>query len=158
MSLHIVLFQPEIPQNTGNIVRLCHGNGLRLHLIEPLGFRLDESKVKRAGLDHWFRLKPRIYREWSHFLAEHPAAEGDAAFFFTAREGRVYWDVPFPEEAYLIFGPESDGFPGWFRDLVRLSERAVRIPMANPEGRSLNLANAAAVAAYEAMRQRAYTR
>lgn len=161
-SLHIVLFQPEIPQNTGNIIRLCFLNHLKLHLIEPLGFSLDDASLRRAGIDYWDRFRPEveIHADWETFAARHPEAE-TAGHFFSAHATRTFWEaelggpagVP-PAEAgavYLVFGRETAGLPEGLR--ARYRDRLVNIPKRNPEGRSLNLSNAVAVAAYEAMRR-----
>jgi tRNA (cytidine/uridine-2'-O-)-methyltransferase len=153
MSLHIVLHHPEIPANTGNIIRLCFLNRLRLHLIEPLGFSLDDASLRRAGIDYWdrFAAQVEIHPNWDAFVAKHPAVEAKG-WFFTAHAERSHWDADYPEPVYLVFGSETAGLP---EDLHRrYSARRVRIPKRNPEGRSLNLSNAVAVAAYEAMRPR----
>ena len=146
--LHVVLYQPEIPPNTGNIIRLCANTGCALHLIRPLGFELDEPRLRRAGLD---------YREWTR-VREHPsldAFEADCAprrtFAFTTRGETPYCDVAFREGDALLFGPETSGLPGTV--LSRYPrEHSLRIPM-RPSSRSLNLSNAVAVACYEAWRQ-----
>ena len=145
---HIVLYQPEIPPNTGNIIRLCANTGCALHLVKPLGFQLDEPRLRRAGLD---------YREWIT-VREHESLDAfDAAlsprrtFAFSTRGEVRYCDVSFREEDALLFGPETSGLPG--EVLARYPhEHRLRIPM-QPASRSLNLSNAVAVACYEAWRQ-----
>lgn len=151
-AVHIVLFQPEIPANTGNIIRLCFLNNLRLHLIEPLGFSLDDAALRRAGIDYWdrFRDQVEIHPDWEAFLARHPEAVSQA-LYFTARTPRSFWDIDYPDPVFLVFGRETAGLPASFHE--RYAERLVTIPKRNPEGRSLNLSNAVAVAAYEAMRR-----
>ncbi len=151
--IHIVLYQPEIPANTGNIIRLCFLNNLRLHLIEPLGFSLDDASLRRAGIDYWdrFAAQVEIHPDWDGFAAKHPgiAASG---WFFTAHTERSFWEAEYPDPVYLVFGRETAGLP---REMHRrYADRLVTIPKRNPEGRSLNLSNAVAVAAYEAMRPR----
>jgi tRNA (cytidine/uridine-2'-O-)-methyltransferase len=151
-SIHLVLFQPEIPANTGNIIRLCFLNDLRLHLIEPLGFSLDDASLRRAGIDYWekFQDSVEIHPDWDTFVARHPNAEANGRFF-TARAARNFWDADYPDPAYLVFGRETAGLP---EDLHRrYADKRVTIPKRNDEGRSLNLSNAAAVAVYEVMRR-----
>ena len=148
---HVVLYQPEIPPNTGNIIRLCANTGCMLHLVGPLGFELDEPRLRRAGLD---------YHEWTR-VHEHASLDAfDAAhsprrtFAFSARGETRYCDVSFREEDALLFGPETSGLPDAV--LGRYPhERRLRIPM-RPASRSLNLSNAVAVACYEAWRQHAF--
>jgi len=145
--LHVVLFEPEIPHNTGAIGRLCIATGARLHLIKPFGFSLDDSQLKRAGLDYW---RDVDVRTWDS-LADLRAGAGDAAFFFlTTKATRSYWDAVFPEECYLVFGPETRGLPESL--LQREAANSLFIPMQGT--RSLNLATAAGIVMYEAMRQR----
>jgi tRNA (cytidine/uridine-2'-O-)-methyltransferase len=145
--LHVVLYQPEIPHNTGAIGRLCLATGARLHLVKPFGFSLDDTQLKRAGLDYWREVD---LRTWDSF-AELRAAAGDAAFFFlTTKSAKDYWDAAFPDDGYLVFGPETRGLP----ESLLQSEAAncLRIPMLGT--RSLNLATAAGIVMYEAVRQR----
>jgi tRNA (cytidine/uridine-2'-O-)-methyltransferase len=151
-SIHIVLFQPEIPANTGNIIRLCFLNNLKLHLIEPLGFSLDDTALRRAGIDYWerFQSEVEIHADWEAFVAKHPEAE-TCALFFTAHTKKTFWDATYPDPAYLVFGRETAGLPEDFH--LRYADQLVTIPKRSAEGRSLNLSNAAAVAAYEAMRR-----
>lgn len=147
MKLNIVLHEPEIPQNTGNIARTCAATGAALHLIRPLGFRIDDAKLKRAGLDYWHSLDIFYYDGFDEFFAAHP----DAQFYcFSTKAPRPYTAVRYPDDCYLIFGKETRGLP---EDFLRENyDRCVRIPMR--EGlRSLNLSNSAAIAVYEVLRQ-----
>lgn len=149
-DIHIVLVHPEIAPNTGNVARLCYGNRLRLHLIEPLGFHLDDTRMRRAGLDFWDRLDVSVHRDWEAFISQHPLAEKGHGRYFTARDGTSYWSLTMPNPVYLVFGAETTGFTPAFKAAHR--QDLVSIPMREPTGRSLNLSNAVAVAAYEAMR------
>jgi tRNA (cytidine/uridine-2'-O-)-methyltransferase len=150
--LHIVLFQPEIPANTGNIIRLCFLNNLKLHLIEPLGFSLDDASLRRAGIDYWdrFHREVEIHPDWEAFLSRHPDAATHARFF-TAHTTRSFWAADYADPAYLVFGRETAGLPEAFH--TRYAAQLVTIPKRSDEGRSLNLSNAVAVAAYEVMRR-----
>jgi len=145
--LNIVLVEPEIPGNTGNISRTCAILGAHLHLIEPLGFSIDEKHLQRAGLDYWDKLKLTVYPDLDAFYAQNP---GGDFYYFSTKASRTYTQVRYQEQSYLIFGKETKGLP---EEIVYGNlERAVRIPMR--EGlRSLNLANSVAIAAYEAARQ-----
>ena len=144
--LHIVLVEPEIPQNTGNIARTCAATGARLHLVEPLGFRVDDAKLKRAGLDYWHLLHITYYSGLAEFFAGTPGPY----CYFSTKGTHVYSDYAYPDEVYLLFGKETAGLP---EDLLRAHpEETLRLPMIS-EARSLNLSNSVAVAAYEAMRQ-----
>lgn len=148
--LHIVLYQPEIPHNTGAVGRLCLATGARLHLINPLGFSIDDKQLKRAGLDYWAEVDVQV---WDSFDQMRAAAAPDAGFYFlTTKATKNYWDARLTaRECYLVFGPETRGLP----ESLLADERAhcLRIPM---EGtRSLNLATAAGIVLYEAVRQRA---
>ena len=147
--LHVVLFQPEIPHNTGAVGRLCLATGARLHLIKPLGFSLDDKQLKRAGPDYWAEVDVRV---WDSFDAMRAAAATGAEFFFlTTKAAHLHWDAPLTAgECYLVFGPETRGLPESM--LVQEIDRAIRIPMQGT--RSLNLATAAGIVMYEAMRQR----
>lgn len=147
--LHLALFRPLIPQNTGTIGRLSLALGLRLHLIRPLGFRTDEKACRRAGLDYWREVD---CVEHDHLAAAEAALpEGARVFAFSARAGRLYTQVEYRPGDCLLFGNEVDGLPQEVLD--RAPERAVRLPQRDARVRSLNLANAAAVGAYEALRQ-----
>jgi tRNA (cytidine/uridine-2'-O-)-methyltransferase len=154
-GLHVVLVEPEIHWNTGNAGRTCLAAGARLHLVEPLGFSLDEREVRRAGLDYWPRVDPRIWPSWAAFEERMP--ELGEPFFFSADPAnpadttRNYWDVVYPERAVLVFGRESVGLSREIRERHR--ERLVRIPMLDPEIRSLNLSTSVALALYEVLRQ-----
>ncbi len=145
--LNIVLHQPEIPSNTGNIGRTCVATGTRLHLIEPLGFSLSEKALKRAGMDYWKNLDVTVYEDYEDFLKKNPGAK---IYYATTKAPNVYTDVTYEPDCYIMFGRESGGIPEDI--LVNNQETCVRIPM-NPEIRSLNLANSAAVVLYEALRQ-----
>ena len=150
--VHLVLFQPEIPANTGNIIRLCFLNDLRLHLIEPLGFSLDDAALRRAGIDYWDRFRDRVevHADWDAFVAKHPPAEANGRFF-SAHATRTFWDADYPDPVYLVFGRETAGLPREFHG--RYAESLVTIPKRSSEGRSLNLSNAASVAVYEVLRR-----
>jgi tRNA (cytidine/uridine-2'-O-)-methyltransferase len=149
-SLHLALLAPEIHWNTGNIGRTALAVGAQLHLIEPLGFSLDDKQVRRAGLDYWERVRPQRWPDWDTFERALPSL-GEPFFVSSAGE-RDYWDVAWPDDAVAVFGCESVGLP---RDLLaRFAKRTVRIPMRDPALRSLNLSTAAALVAYEILRQR----
>lgn len=150
MGLHIVLVCPEIHWNTGNVGRTALAVGAELHLVEPLGFSLDDKQVRRAGLDYWPRVRLRVWREWGELERALPGL--GEAFFFSAGGGRAHWEVAYPADTVLVFGRESVGLPAEL--LERNRERVVRIPMEDPALRSLNLSTAAAVVAYEVLRQR----
>jgi len=145
--MNIVLYEPEIPENTGNIGRTCVATGTRLHLIEPMGFRLDEKSVKRAGLDYWKDLDVTVYENYPDFLERNPGA---VVYMASTKAQHVYSEVRYEADSFLMFGKESAGIPEEI--LVERREQTVRIPM-NPEIRSLNLANSVAVVLYEALRQ-----
>ena len=148
--LNIVLHEPEIPQNTGNIGRTCVATGTKLHLIEPLGFRLDEKSLKRAGMDYWKDLDVATYINYEDFLEKNP----DAKIYYATTKGRhVYSDVSYGPDCYLMFGKESGGIPEEI--LKGHPDQCVRIPMIG-ETRSLNLSNAVAIVLYEALRQNAF--
>ena len=149
-ALSVVLVEPEIHWNTGNVGRTCLAADARLHLVEPLGFSLDDRELKRAGLDYWPRVEPRVWPSWPALERALPSI--GEPFFFSAEAERMLWDVSFPENAALIFGRESVGLAADVR--ARFNHRLVRIPMADPALRSLNLSTAVAVALYEALRQR----
>ena len=145
--LNIVLHEPEIPANTGNIGRTCVATGARLHLIEPLGFKIDDKSLKRAGLDYWHKLDVTVYEDYEDFLAKNPGAR---VYMATTKSKQKYTDVSYEEDAYIMFGAESRGIPEEI--LLDNKETCVRIPMM-PGERSLNLSNAVAVVVYEALRQ-----
>ena len=145
--LNIVLFEPEIPYNTGNIARLCVGLNCRLHLIEPLGFKLTDKMIKRAALDYWKYLDYRVYSSLEKFFTENPLED---FFFASTRSATVYYDAQFSCGDFIFFGKESGGLPEVFHTLHR--EKGILIPMTD-KIRSLNLCNSAAVVMYEALRQ-----
>jgi len=151
VSLHVVLVAPEIHWNTGNAGRSCLAAGARLHLVAPLGFSLAEREVRRAGLDYWPRVDPRVWPSWDALEAALPGL--GEPFFFSADAPRDYWSVRYPERAVLVFGRESVGLPADLR--ARWHERLVAIPMHDREIRSLNLSTAVALALWEVLRQRA---
>jgi len=146
-DMHIVLHQPEIPANTGNIGRTCVATGTSLHLIEPLGFRLDEKSIKRSGMDYWEHLNVTRYINYNEFLEKNPGAK---IWYATTKARRSYTEVSFGENDYIMFGKESAGIPEEI--LVDNEETCIRIPML-PEIRSLNLSNSVAIVLYEALRQ-----
>ncbi|MDO5732854.1 MAG: tRNA (cytidine(34)-2'-O)-methyltransferase [Eubacteriales bacterium] len=150
MAIEIVLHEPEIPANTGNISRTCVALNLPLHLIEPLGFSIDDKHLKRAGLDYWFDLDLTLWQRIDAFLEAH---EGRPIYYATTKAGRVYSDVEYEEDAIFIFGKETRGLPESL--MMAHPERMIRIPMA-PGIRSLNLSNSVAIVAYEAMRQHGF--
>lgn len=146
-KINIVLYAPEIPQNTGNISRTAAVTGAALHMIKPFGFEITDKHLKRAGLDYWDKLDVSYYESYGEFIEKNPDAE---LYFFTARGGVCYADVEYPDGAYLVFGCESVGLP---EELVEAnSERCVRIPML-PTLRCHNLSNSVAIAVYEVLRQ-----
>lgn len=145
--LNVVLFCPEIPPNTGNIGRLCHATGATLHLIEPLGFSIDDRAVKRAGLDYWEELAPVIWPSYDAFTAALP--DDATLYFLTTKTDRAYWDASFERGDYLIFGPETRGIPETL--LERNPAKCLTIPQI--AGRSLNLATSAGIVLYEAIKQ-----
>jgi tRNA (cytidine/uridine-2'-O-)-methyltransferase len=146
-TLNIVLVEPQIPQNTGNVARTCAATGARLHLVEPMGFRVDDKKLKRAGLDYWYLLDITYYASWEEFCARNPGAQ---CFFFSTKARTRHSDVRYPADCYLVFGREDAGLPESL--LLQHPERCVRLPMRG-EARSLNLSNAVAVGVFEALRQ-----
>lgn len=145
--LNVVLFRPEIPPNTGNIGRLCHASGAKLHLVGPLGFAIDDRALRRAGLDYWETLDPAIWSSYEEFKATVP--DGATEFFLTTKCDRPYWDATFREGDYLVFGPETRGLPESL--LAASPERCLTIPQV--AGRSLNLATATGIVLYEGLRQ-----
>ena len=150
--MNIVLLEPEMPANTGNIGRTCVATGTRLHLIEPMGFRINEKTVRRAGLDYWEHLDVTIYDDFQDFLNKNPEAIGKL-YMFTTKARHAYCDVTYPEDAYLMFGKESAGIPEEI--LVEYEQYCVRIPMLE-QIRSLNLSNSVAIGLYEALRQHGF--
>ena len=148
--LNIVLVDPEIPQNCGNIARTCAATRSRLHLIEPLGFDISEKAVRRAGLDYWPMVDLRVYPDLDHFFDQYPAPD---LWLATTKAPRDYTQAVFRDNCFLFFGKETAGLPQWFRQAHR--ERCVRIPM-REDARSLNLSNSVAILAYEALRQQGF--
>lgn len=147
---NIVLYEPEIPANTGNIGRTCVATDTRLHLIEPLGFRLDEKSLKRAGMDYWGSLDVTTYVDYEDFLDKNPGA---VIYMATTKAETIYTEAKFAPGCYIMFGKESAGIPEEI--LVKHKERCIRIPMAG-ENRSLNLSNSVSVVLYEALRQNCF--
>ena len=145
--INIVLHEPEIPGNTGNIGRTCVATGVKLHLIEPLGFQIDEKHLKRAGMDYWDKLDVTVYDDFNDFLAKNPGAR---IYMATTKSKQKYTDVNYEEDCFIMFGKESAGIPEEI--LLDYKDTAVRIPM-YPEIRSLNLSNSVAIVLYEALRQ-----
>ena len=150
MALNIVLLEPEMPANTGNIGRTCVATGTVLHLIEPLGFHLDDRSIKRAGMDYWHKLDVRHYINYEDFLEKNPGA---IIYMATTKARKVYTEVAYEDDCYIMFGKESAGIPEEI--LKQNKERCVRIPM-NEEIRSLNLSNSVAIMLYEALRQQGF--
>ena len=148
--MNIVLFEPEMPMNTGNIGRTCVATNTRLHLIEPLGFKLNEKAVKRAGLDYWDKLDVTVYSDFQDFLDRNPGAK---IYMATTKAPKTYTEVEYEPDCYIMFGKESAGIPEEI--LVEHEETCIRIPML-PEIRSLNLSNSVAIVLYEALRQQGF--
>lgn len=150
--MKIVLVEPEIPPNTGNVARLCAATQTELHLVGPLGFRLDDSQLKRAGMDYWNYL---VWRQWPGWTAFRSSLAPDARLWFVESSGpRLYTDVAYEPADILVFGRETAGLPR--KLLTEHSNRWLRIPMFNPDARSLNLANCVAVVLFEALRQQGF--
>jgi len=150
--MNVVLVEPEIPPNTGNVARLCAATRTTLHLIEPLGFKLDDAQLKRAGMDYWQHVQWHRWRNWSAFTA---GLQPDARLWFVESGGaQHYAQVKFAPSDYLVFGRETAGLPRAL--LAENSERWLRIPMFNPDARSLNLSNCVALVLYEALRQQGF--
>lgn len=147
MAFNIVLFEPEIPANTGNIGRTCVATGTKLHLIEPLGFRLNEKSIRRAGMDYWQDLDVTRYINWEDFLEKNPNAR---IYMATTKGKHLYTEVSYEPDCYLMFGKESAGIPEEI--LIKHPDECIRIPMIG-ETRSLNLSNSVAIVLYEALRQ-----
>lgn len=150
--MNIVLFQPEIPPNTGNVARLCAATHTRLHLIEPFGFKLDDRALKRAGMDYWQHVRWQRWPSWSEFRFQLPP---DARVWFVESQGpRHYAEVSYGPDDYLVFGRETAGLPQTL--LEAAPDRWLRIPMFNADARSLNLSNCVAIVLYEALRQQRF--
>ena len=148
--INIVLLEPEIPANTGNIGRTCVATGSRLHLIEPLGFDISEKAVRRAGMDYWKDLDLHVYKNYEEFLEKNPDA---VIYMATTKAKHVYSDVTYPNDCYIMFGKESAGIPEEI--LQNHKDTCIRIPMVG-EIRSLNLSNSVAIVTYEVLRQRGF--
>ena len=149
MQLNIVLVEPEIPQNTGNIARTCAATGSRLHIVKPMGFAIDDRKLKRAGLDYWHLLDITYYENLADFFEKNA---GGKFFYFSTKAEHIHSDVAYPDNAYIVFGKETKGLP---EELLHDNpDSCVRIPMINDsDARSLNLSNSVAILTYEALRQ-----
>ena len=147
--LNIVLVEPQIPQNTGNVARTCAATGARLHLVEPMGFRVDDAKLKRAGLDYWHLLDITYYKDLNDFFEKNKDGH---FFYFSTKATKIYSDAEYPDNSYLVFGKETAGLP---EDLLfENPEKCVRLPMIdNSAARSLNLSNTVAIGVYEVLRQ-----
>lgn len=145
-KLNIVLVEPQIPQNTGNIARTCAATGARLHLVGPMGFKVDDAKLKRAGLDYWHLLDINFYSDLAEFFEKN---QGEFYYFSTKAKNK-YCDVSYPDNCYIVFGKETAGLPEEL--LYANAERCVRLPMVS-EARSLNLSNSVAIGVYEVLRQ-----
>ncbi|UGQ47141.1 tRNA (uridine(34)/cytosine(34)/5-carboxymethylaminomethyluridine(34)-2'-O)-methyltransferase TrmL [Massilia endophytica] len=150
---HVVLVNPEIPPNTGNVIRLCANTGAQLHLIEPLGFELDDAKLRRAGLDYHEFARMKVHKDWSAFLAEVQPDSG-RIFAMTTHGSTPFADMHFAPGDVFVFGSETRGLEPGFRESFPASQR-IRLPM-RPDNRSLNLSNTVAVVVYEAWRQQGY--
>ncbi len=150
VPVHVVLVEPEIPQNAGNVARTCAVVGAHLHLVHPLGFSLSDRYVKRAGLDYWPHLTLTEHKSLESYLA---STDPDLCVFTTKHAVRPYTDAAYPAGVHVVFGKESTGLPPWIRD--QHPDRCVRIPML-PERRSLNLSNTVAIVVYEALRRRGF--
>ena len=149
-DLNLVLVEPEIPQNTGNVARTCAVTGAALHIVKPMGFTIDDRKLKRAGLDYWDKLDITYYESLADFLE---ATKDEALYFFSTKAHLAHSDVVYPKRCFLVFGKETAGLP---KDLVAANpDRSVRIPMRD-ELRCLNLSNSVAIGAYEVLRQQGY--
>ena len=150
--MHLVLVEPQIPPNTGNIARLCAATKIKLHLIEPLGFTVDDPQVKRAGLDYWAHLEWQRWPSWTVFQKSLPA--GARLWFVESNGPNLYTEVKFAPEDYLVFGRETAGLPKSLLEKNR--DRWLRIPMFHPKVRSLNLSNCVALVLFEALRQQGF--
>lgn len=146
-ELNIVLVEPEIPQNTGNIARTCAATGARLHLVEPMGFKVDDKKLKRSGLDYWYLLDITYYKNLDDFFEKNKDGK---FFYFSTKARHTYAEIEYPDKAYLVFGKETAGLPEEL--LMQNKDTTVRIPMIS-DARSLNLSNSVAIGVYEALRQ-----
>ncbi|HEV2209250.1 MAG TPA: tRNA (cytidine(34)-2'-O)-methyltransferase [Verrucomicrobiae bacterium] len=150
--MNVVLVEPEIPPNTGNVARLCAATRTRLHLIEPLGFRLDDAQLKRAGMDYWQQLEWKRWPDWTAFERQLPS--GAALWFIESGAPQLYTQAKFRSDDYLVFGRETAGLPQSL--LQKGTDRWLRIPMFHPASRSLNLSNCVALVLFEALRQQGF--
>ena len=151
-KINIVLHEPEIPQNTGNIARTCAATGASLHIIRPMGFEIDDRKLKRAGLDYWDKLDITYYDDYEDFLAKNPVAQQNT-YYFTTKAPSSYTEVEYPDDVFIMFGKETKGLP---EDILYANKDfCVRIPMRDTI-RSLNLSNSVAIAVYEIIRQKGF--
>jgi tRNA (cytidine/uridine-2'-O-)-methyltransferase len=148
MSMHVVLFEPEIPPNTGSVARLCAATLTPLHLIEPLGFKIDDKHLKRAGLDYWEFVNLHVHKSWNDFIE---TATPNQLWYFSKRATKSYTATRYDHDDFLIFGPETRGLPQEI--LEANADRALRIPMMGSGVRSLNLSNAVSIVLYEGLRQ-----
>ena len=146
---NVVLFAPEIPQNTGNIGRLCVSTQTRLHLIKPLGFDLTDKYIKRSGMDYWQYLDLTVYENWQEFIESNPEAN---LYFFTTKTDKSFWDCPYAANPFLVFGNEGHGLPEEFYQTY--SEQLYTIPMTGKFHRSFNLANSVSIALFEGIRRK----
>ncbi|HYV27241.1 MAG TPA: tRNA (cytidine(34)-2'-O)-methyltransferase [Candidatus Eisenbacteria bacterium] len=150
--MHIVLLEPEIPPNTGNVARLCSATKTTLHLIEPFGFKLDDKQLKRAGMDYWQHVEWHRWQNWKAFFAQLPS--NPRVWFVESNAPRHYAEISYHADDYLVFGRETAGLPAQL--LEENHERWIRIPMFNPKSRSLNLSNCVALVLFEALRQQGF--
>lgn len=151
--IHIVLFQPEIPQNTGNVGRMCAITRCRLHLIHPLGFTITDRHLRRAGMDYWYSLDLHHHRNWAEFQTS--PVRPRRLWLLTTKGSQSFWDVRYADGDGLVFGNEGSGAPEWLHDEIGPGQR-ITIPHANTDLRSLNLSTAAGIATFEALRQTGY--
>jgi tRNA (cytidine/uridine-2'-O-)-methyltransferase len=150
--MHVVLLEPEIPPNTGNVARLCAATNTSLHLVEPLGFRIDDTHLKRAGMDYWQHVHWRKWPNWTSFHQALP--QGARLWLIESKGSRIYSEAKFASDDYLVFGRETAGIPA--KLLEQFSDSWLRIPMFNPAARSLNLSNCVALVLFEALRQQGF--
>ena len=148
MAFNIVLIEPEIPNNTGNIGRLALATGSHLHLVRPFGFELNDKRLKRAGLDYWQHISLSVYESSADFFVQHPNKK---MAYFSSHGGQNHWSIDYTDEMFLVFGKESEGLSGEITE--RISEQLYRIPLYSEHIRSLNLANAVGIVVYEGLRQ-----
>ena len=146
--MHVVLFEPEIPPNTGSVARLCAATLTPLHLIEPLGFKIDDKHLKRAGLDYWEFVDLHVHKSWDDFLSN---VKPSRLLYFSKKADRSYTAIEYNDDDYLVFGPETRGLPEQMR--AANADHTLRIPMMSSGVRSLNLSNAVSIVLYEALRQ-----